>query len=319
MRAYRMGAVLNFSIDSQTRDAIKAEAHRICSSAPERIRDEMIKLLKSPTSSLYVTDMSRSGIVTFVLPEMASLKKCLQNKHHPDNAFLHSLKALSCLENILNHLPDFFPEFDENIFLMPASPDTPLLKFAILIHDIGKPLTRSVDEKGNVHFYCHEEKSAQLSDIITKRLRFSNDDQRYIHDIIANHMKPLLLFLSHRKNRLTSKAINRFFLRSNNRVIDILIHAMADMKAKGAHPDTDDFMNFSNLMTTLYHRQFKPLSLLPPLINGDDLIKEFGLFPSPLFGKILNHLKEQRLQHLIQNRDEALNAVRNFLNSNHHA
>jgi|WetSurMetagenome_2_1015567.scaffolds.fasta_scaffold15382_4 poly(A) polymerase len=317
LRAYRMGAVLNFAIDSLTRDAVREEAHRIASCAPERIRDEFLKLLSAPSSSDCVNDMSDSGILTSILPEMSLLKECIQNKHHPDDALDHSLKSLSCIEDIFNHPKDFFPGLDEEINPLPTAHHISLMKFAILIHDIGKPHTRSIDEKGGVHFYSHEEKSAQISDIITRRLKFSNDDQRYVHDIIANHMRPLFLFLARQKGRLTLKSVNRFFLKTDGRVVDILVHAMADMKAKDAHADINDFMEFSNLMLTSYHREFKPLSILPPLINGNNLIKEFGLFPSPLMGRILNHIKEKRLQRLIYTREEALNEVKKFLNANH--
>jgi poly(A) polymerase len=309
LRAYRMGAALNFSIETVTRDSIREESHRINSSAPERIREELVKLVSGPSSSAYVKDMASSGILTAILPEMILLKKCLQNKHHPDDAFEHSLNTFSCLEEIFNHPADFSPD----IKLMPVSRNIPLLKFAILIHDIGKPHTRSIDEYGNIHFYSHEKKSALLSGVITKRLRFSNKDQRYVHDIIANHMKPLFLFLAHRSGRLTPKAINRFFLKSNGYVMDILIHAMADMKAKGAHPDTGEFIKFSQTLMASYHHQFRPLTLQPPLINGDDLITEFGIPPSPLFGKILNHVEEQRLQRLIHSREEALIIAKKFL------
>jgi poly(A) polymerase len=309
LRAYRMGAALNFSIETVTRDSIREESHRINSSAPERIREELIKLFSGPSSSAYVKDMASSGILTAILPEMTLLKECLQNNHHLDAVFEHSLNSLSCLEEIFNHPAEFFPD----IKFMPASRNITLLKFAVLIHDLGKPHTRSIDENGIVHFYSHEKKSAQLSDVITKRLRFSNKDQRYVHDIIANHMKPLFLFLAHRNGRLTPKAISRFFIKSNGYVMDILIHAMADMKAKGAHPDTAEFIKFSQTLMTSYHHQFRPLILEPPLIKGDDLITEFGISPSPLFGKILNHVEEQRLQHLIHSREEALIVAKNFL------
>jgi tRNA nucleotidyltransferase/poly(A) polymerase len=319
LRAYRTGAALNFVIDPLTRETIKKESYRITSAARERIRDELIKLLSAPSSCDFVKDMSETGMLTAILPEMAPLQDCLQNKHHAVDAFRHSLDALSWIEYILAHPFQFLPDINDAMAPMNDSQNMPLLKFTILIHDTGKPLTRSFDKKGDAHFYAHEEISAQISGIITRRLRFSNQDRRYVHEVIAHHMKPLFLFLAHRAGRLTTRAINRFFQKCHERLMDIFIHAMADMAAKGAHPDTDAFIEFSKKIISLYHQQFKPVLLEKPLINGDDLIREFGLAPSPLLGKILNHVEDQRLQDLIHNRQEALDWVRNFMKSNHRA
>jgi poly(A) polymerase len=317
LRAYRMGAVLNFTIDLHTRHAVTAEAQRIRSTAQERIRDELVKLLTAPGSCKYIEDMADAGILIAILPEMTSLQECLQNQHHPDDAFVHSLKTVSCLEDILNHPQTYFLDDHISGLHLPLPRHIPMLKFAALLHDIGKPQTRSIDEAGGVHFYNHEQYSARLAHIITQRLRFSNIDRHYITDIIANHMKPLFLFLAHCKNRLSIKAIHRFFLKCGGCVTDLLIHSMADMKAKGAHPAMQEFIEFSNRMMALYINQFKPLSIQKPVINGDDLIIEFGLTPSPLFKKILNHVTEQRLQNLIYNREQALLVVKKFLNSVH--
>ncbi|MCU0597917.1 MAG: HD domain-containing protein [Desulfobacterales bacterium] len=317
LRAYRMGAVLKFSIESQTRDALKEEAHWIKSSAPERVREEMVKLLSAPSASDYVKDMAYSGLLTAILPEMSSLKDCLQNKHHPDDAHEHSLKALSSLEDILNDSSQYPEDIQKAAQEVTPSRNHSLLKFAILIHDVGKSHTRTVDAAGDVHFYSHEKKSAELSDVITKRLRFSNIDQRYVHHIISSHMKPLFLFLAHCNKRLTPTAINRFFIQSGECAMDILLHAIADMNAKGAHPAMKEFMEFINQMALLFYRQFRPRFMQPPLVKGNDLIKEFGLSPSPLLGKILNHIETHRLQDMIQTREEALIMARIFLKSNH--
>jgi len=95
---------------------------------------------------------------------------------------------------------------------------------------------------------------------------------------------------------------------------DLLIHTIADIMGKGIAENAAAFMNFADQICAAYADAFVPIAKHPRLLNGDDLIGEFGLSPSPLFTKILSHVEEERLSGNIRTREDALAVVKNFLN-----
>jgi len=315
LRAYRLGAFLNFSIDQKTGSAIKDVSFRIAESAGERIRDELIKLFNTSCSYQYILMMNETGLLTHLFPELKALKNCSQNKYHTYDVFDHTLKAYAFLENLIHAPGLILNKFEELENFLSKSKQNTLLKHAILLHDIGKPSARSVDKNGLVHFYAHEKISADMAVKINKRLRFSNQEQLYVDFIIRNHLKPLSLFTAYQKNRLSPKAITRFFLKSGDMTADLFIHTIADIYGKGIEKNTNAFVEFTNHMIHTYLNKFVPRASNPPLINGHDLINEFGLTPSPIFAKILGHVKEEQIAGNIKNRNEALSLAKKILNN----
>jgi poly(A) polymerase len=313
LRAYRLAAFLNFSIDPETRRSIAAESSRINTSAGERIRDELMKLLDTSGAHHYLSLMDDAGLLTAIFPELLLLKACSQNGYHQYDAFEHTMQAVYYLEKLL-HAPEcLIPEHHSLKDIQPSESRWPLLKYVILLHDIGKPQTRSVDKNERVHFYNHEQESADMARKINRRIRLSNRQQTYVDFIIRNHLKPLSLFTAFQKNKLSQKAITRFFLKYDDLSADLFIHAIADILGKGISKNATAFMEFVDQMCKAYSGTFIPMAGRPRLLNGDDLIREFGLAPSPLFSKILRHVEEERFLETIRTRDEALAVVKNFL------
>jgi poly(A) polymerase len=155
LRAYRLGALLNFSIDQKTSSAIKAESFRIYESAGERIRDELTKLFNSSCSYQYLVMMNKTGLLASIFPELEPLKKCSQNRYHCYDVFDHTLKAYEHLEKILQNPEAMTAQIKSLKILLPCTDHIALLKHAILLHDIGKPSAISVYKKNHVHFYDH--------------------------------------------------------------------------------------------------------------------------------------------------------------------
>ncbi len=318
LRAYRIGSQLNFTISDKTSQAIKSASSLIYTSAGERIKDELIKLFNTPHSHHYLLMMNDTGLLSAIFPELSPLKGCSQNAFHQYDAFEHTLKAYGFLEKLL-HDPDSLTSEILNLkAFLPAPKHYAMLKYTILLHDIGKPSARTVDAKGRIHFYSHEKTSADMAAKINRRLRLSNQEQSYTDFIIRHHLRPLSLFTAFSQNRLSKKAISRFFLKCDQLTKDILIHTTADLYGKGINKNirknTRAFIEFLNHMIKLYSDSFLPKKSTPPLINGDDLINEFGLKPSPLFSKILQHVEEERFSDNITTRNEAFILVKNFLN-----
>jgi putative nucleotidyltransferase with HDIG domain len=314
LRAYRIASRFGFAISSKTSLAISAASSRINTSAGERIKDELFKLFGSPHSHRYILMMNESGLLAALFPELIPLKGCSQNFHHQYDALEHTLNAYDFLETLL-HNPDSHVRKIVNLkSFLPSPNHFALLKYAILLHDIGKPQTRTIDEKGRIHFYSHEKVSADMAVKVNQRLRLSNDDQNFVDFIIRNHLRPLSLFNAYNQNRLSKKAVSRFFLSCGQMTKDLLIHTAADLYGKGIHKNTQAFFEFLNYLIDFYTNSFLPKKSCPPLINGNDLIREFGLTPSPLFSKILQHVEEERFSGNITTRNEALILVKNFLN-----
>jgi putative nucleotidyltransferase with HDIG domain len=317
IRAYRMAAALGFEIDSRTASAIKKDARLIRDSAGERIHAELFKIFGTPQSHYYFSLMAESGLLFEIFPEIRVLKGCLQNRYHHYDVFKHTMKAYYHLETLLNA-----PNFSFSSSGLETEPSEPvnetiaaMLKCAILLHDIGKPLTRTVGSDGTVHFYNHEHKGADMMLTLGERLKFSTREIRFTEFIIRNHIRPLYLFRGYEIKRLTQKSITRFFMKCGEHTPWLLLHSVADNRGKGDEKDerTQAFTAFAKQLLADFFSDFTPRKSEPPLITGRDLIQKFGLEPSPLFKTLLNLVEEERLSKRIASRTEALERVKSFL------
>ena len=317
IRAYRIAACLNFEIEPQTASRISANAKLIHNSAGERIREEIFKLLGTSKSYHYLSQMADTGLLTAVFPDLDRLKACLQNSHHLYDVFEHTLKAYHHLETILNDPDKILPDTCIQIRRYLDEEKTVLLKYAILLHDMGKPRAKTIDNRGEVHFYGHSRKSADLAQKVNQKLRLSNREKRFVDFIIRNHLNPLFLFTALQKKTLTHKGVTRFFKKCGDNTPALLLHAIADIMAKGDKPNQTHkaFIGFVKEMIHHFFHSFKPRITEPPLITGRDLIHEFGLIPSPLFKRILNLVQEETLTNKIKSRSEALAWVRDYIDS----
>jgi poly(A) polymerase len=317
IRAYRIGACLNFQIESQTASVISAYANLIENSAGERIRGEIFKLLSTSRSYLYLSQMDDAGLLTAIFPDFDGLKECRQNNHHIYDVFEHTMKAYSHLETILNDPAKILPDTSIQIRQYLDEEKTVLLKYAILLHDIGKPLTKTIDNRGKIHFYGHPRKSADLAQKVSQKLKFSNREKRFVDVIIRNHLNPLFLFTAMQKKTLTHKGVTRFFIKCGDNTPAVLLHTLADIMAKRDKPNQANkaFIGFVTDMIRNFFYDFSCKIKEPPLITGRDLIHEFGLTPSPLFKTILNLVQEEKLTGTIKSRSEALAWVRDYLKS----
>ncbi|MFH1581804.1 MAG: HDIG domain-containing metalloprotein, partial [Pseudomonadota bacterium] len=233
IRAYRICALRNFKIDPQTVSAIKRDANLIKNSAGERIRTELFKILRSYKAYYYLSKMADAGLLSEIFPDLDTLKGCMQNRYHSYDVFDHTMKAFCCLEKILNDHSEYIPKiYNQNIKQLNKNKGH-LLKFAILLHDIGRPAARSIDSQGNIHFYGHGKKGADMANKISKRLKLSTSERYYIDFIVRNHIRPLFLFISHQKKILTKKNVTRFFIKCGDNTPALLLHTIADIQGKG--------------------------------------------------------------------------------------
>lgn len=315
IRAYRIGACLNFEIEAKTATAIKSNTQLLKNIAGERIRVELFTMLDTSTSYLYLSQMAISGLLTAIFPDLDRLKGCFQNHHHHFDGFEHTMRAYGHLETLLNDPGKILPDTSAKIHQYIHKNKPALIKCAILLHDIGKPLMKTLDSSGKCHFYGHARKSADMAQKISQRLRFSNHERQFIDGIIRNHMKPLSLFTAYEKKTLTQKGITRFYKKCGEYTPALLLAAIADTKAKQnkLNEKNKAFKSFLKKMIFEYFYHYQPISDEPPLVTGRDLIHVFGLTPSPLFRKILDLVDDAKLTKTIENRSEALELIKDVL------
>ena len=315
LRAFRLGAVLGFDITQRTLSAIADQAPLIASSAGERIRSELLGLIEAERSFPYLKQMSEAGLLMKIMPELESCCDCPPDSNE-QSIFEHVMRTYEEMEGLLTEYPSTWPQYAEPMHrYLEQNNRKCLLKLAALFHDLGKPLTYSMDDTGRVRYLTHEEKGALVARDICVRLRMSSRERSYADLIVRNHLHPLHLFDARQKGHLTTKGIVRFCTRHGDDVVGLLLHSLADQRAKVVHraKSEERFVAFLDEIFHRYFNDFKPAIIAPRLISGKDLIEHFRLTPSKLFGKLLRKVEEARLNREIETREEAFDLVAELL------
>jgi tRNA nucleotidyltransferase/poly(A) polymerase len=261
MRAVRQSAQLGFMIEKQTLEAIQANTKLLKNISAERIRDELLKLLASSFAADGVLMLKNTGILGEVMPELEpafSIGQKSPKRHHIYDVGTHSVMALK-------HCP---------------SPD-PIVRFATLIHDIGKIQTYRKDDTGLITFYNHEMVSAKIAKRICMRLRFSNKQTDKVVTLVRWHQFTV-------DERQTDSALRRFIRHiGKENLEDMLALRIGDRLGGGASETSWRLELFKKRLEDV---QKQPFSVTDLKINGFDIMKELGVKPGPIIGKTLSDL-----------------------------
>lgn len=315
LRAYRMAAKTGFGIEARTAGAIAEKGFMIRRAAGERIRDEWFALLQYPVSAPVIRAMAASGFLLELFPEMAGLKGCVQNRHHENDGFVHTIDTFSHLENQLLSPERVFPRSAAALERLLPSKRRAVLKNAALLHDIGKPATATTDGQGRRHFFGHEKVGARMIADIGRRYKHSNHEIETTAFIVRHHLRPLFLFNQVKTADSTGRARARFFLACDDLVPDIVVHAVADSRGKSGRETQRHaaFAAFADRLLETYFTGYRPLKKGPPLLNGRDLMRIFGLGASPLIGTVLRQIQEARIAGRISTHEEAVDMAGGIL------
>ena len=316
LRAFRMTAQHGFSLEKQTAARIREKKHLIGLAAGERIREEWFNILKQTATTATLSEMAETGLLTALFPELKGMRELQQNQFHAFDALTHTLKTVRHMEKIFHGLDQYFPQSAEALDLQTNTPRRIFLKCAAVLHDMGKPASATMDSKGRRHYYGHEKIGAQMADKIGRRLRFSNLARESVALIVRQHLRPLFLFNQTGEKSPSQKARVRFFMACGPLAPDVILHAMADSRAKAAKPDQrhQAFARFADNLLQDYFTGYRDAQKAPRLISGHDLIQEFGLSPSPVFSSVLRQVEEARISGEIHSRKDALNLASRILN-----
>jgi poly(A) polymerase len=316
IRAYRMAAVFEFSIDTVTKAAIARQADLIRKSAAERIREEFFKILLTAGSHAQLAGMARSGLLFTVFPELKRLKGYRRPGNQVRNFFEQTLEAYSHLENFFNSKHSVSVNGASRFFTAKDAARTVLIKWAVLFHKIGQPQSQKVAADGTLNYYGYAANSAAMARQICQRLRFSGRQTDHISFIIRRHRRPFSLFQRQQKKGIIDREFIRFCMKCTDAVPDILLLGLAEFfgTRRGGDPAVADFTEFILARIRQYDTVLQPRAQLPPVINGNDLIQHFRLKPSADFRYILKRIEEEHLAARDLTRSQALGLAQELLN-----
>lgn len=312
LRAHRMAICLGLHLTSDTKRAIAMHALRIQKAAGERIWTELRQILAHGQSHAQILEMAECGTLEAVLPEMSRLRGCSQDRYHQVDVWQHTLRAYHAVESLLEQPDEIVPPAAQHFVKSISTEFKVLLKLAILLHDIGKPLCRVQDASGRTHFYGHAACGAPLARRICRRLRICSRHGQWIELVVKHHQWPLNLYLSQRGTAFKTKPLGRFLRQCGPLTPYVLLHAVADCLGKKNHESKAAYLEFIwKTMSIYFNNAAAPDQL--PLLNGHDLQNRFALAPSPLIGELLRQIEEARLSGIIESRDQALQMAAEIL------
>jgi poly(A) polymerase len=275
LRAVRFGTVLDYQIDEGTWSALAANTASINQISAERVRDELLRIFLSANRVRGWDLLDASGLMGAILPELEAMKGVLQpEQFHPEgDVFVHTRLTLS---------------------LLPEKVSVPLV-FAVLFHDVAKPVTARVDETGRIRFNEHDRVGAEMTEAIMRRLRFSGAEIDATVEMVRQHM----VFKDVPKMRVAK--LKRFMARPTFDE-ELELHRV---DCESSHRMLD---NYEFLLRKREEFANEPI-IPPPIVRGDDLIA-LGLKPGPKFGEILEAVETRQLEGTLRTRDEALEWVK---------
>lgn len=271
LRAVRFAAQLDFEIEPETFAAIKKLAPKIKIISAERVRDELLKLFRPPHAARGLALLRDSGLLPHILPELSATITCEQSPDfHPEGSVFNHICLM--LEKLPVNAPDSLP-------------------WAVLLHDIAKPVTAERDAvTGKIHFYGHEKVGAEMAERILQRLKFPNKQTEEIVAAVRHHMQ----FKDVKQMR---KATLRRLLMRETFPLELELHRLDCL---GSHNDLE---YHSFLLEQAAELQKLP-EIIPPLLNGNDLIA-LGISPGKKIGEVLNEIRELQLADELKTADEA--------------
>ncbi|MDD2487836.1 MAG: HD domain-containing protein [Bacteroidales bacterium] len=283
MRAIRFSCQLKFYIHNDTFDAITRNSHRIEIISQERIIDEMNKIILSSNPSYGFRLMDKSGLLQIIFPELVALKGTEQvgERTHKDN-FKHTLEVLDNISLYTNNL---------------------WLRWAAILHDIAKPLTKRYEPRIGFTFHAHEVKGAKMVKHIFRRLKLPlNDNMKYVEKLVGMHLRPIILA----EDIVTDSAVRRLLFDAGDDVDDLMTLCVADITSKNYNKVQRFRKNFEIVRQKLISlEQNDRIRNFQPPVSGEDIMDIFDISPCKEIGLIKSTIKEAILEGKIPNEREA--------------
>lgn len=283
MRAIRFASQLGFTIEDNCLQAICDNADRLKIISQERITTELNKIILSPRPSVGLKLLEKTGLLRIFFPEFSNLKgvETVNGRGHKDN-FYHTLEVV---DNVAEKSNDLW------------------LRWAAMLHDIGKPATKRFDERIGWTFHGHEVKGTQMVKRIFKRLRLPlGDKMKYVEKLVLLHLRPIVIS----EDIVTDSAVRRLLFEAGDDIDDLMILCEADITSKKEEKKKRFRDNYQLVRQKLVELEEKDrIRNFQPPVSGLDIMQTFGIGPCHAIGDIKDTIKDAILDGKIPNERDA--------------